>query len=124
MALSLRLGTACLCLLAARTLLPAQTPLQKDTPPLHVSVRQPSRQDVDHHNALLLYARGLMEERGNRFLEAVGTLEQALALEPDAAPVLRSLIPLYLALDRSEEARNACERVLKLDPEDCDTWYL
>src|SRR5262249_12465343 len=54
----------------------------------------------------------------------VSTFEQALALDPDAAPVLRSLIPLYLALDRTEQAQKACERVLALDPEDCETCYL
>jgi tetratricopeptide (TPR) repeat protein len=124
MALSFRFSAAWLCTLAAGTLLGAQTPLPGEPPPLHVSIHPPSKKDRDYREALRLYARGLMEERDNRFLEAVTTFEQALALDSEAIPVLRSLVPLYLALDRTEQALKSCERVLQLDPEDCETWYV
>src|SRR5205085_9574728 len=62
-------------------------------------------------------------EHRNRLSEALKTYEKALRLDPDAAPILRALVPLYQALDRQQETLDACKRIVELDPEDHDTWH-
>ncbi len=95
-----------------------------DPPARHVPVRVVSRQDLDHREALKLYGRAVVQQRQNRLVEALHTLEAVRRLDPDATPPLRALIPLYLALDRTGDALAACRAVLDLDPDDCETGYL
>jgi tetratricopeptide (TPR) repeat protein len=102
----------------------AQDAIPKDRPRIHVSLRTPTKQDLDHREALKLYGLGMMHERANRLLEAVRVFEQAKQLDPEAAPVYRALCPLYLALDRVDDGLSACRKVVELDPADFESWYL
>jgi tetratricopeptide (TPR) repeat protein len=95
-----------------------------DRPTLHKPLKPVSRQELDHLEALQLYGAGLLQERGNRLLEAIHTFQEALRLDPDAAPLHRALVPLYLAVDRSDDALAECRKVLDLTPDDFDTGYL
>jgi tetratricopeptide (TPR) repeat protein len=80
--------------------------------------------ELREREALELYAVGLLCERDDRLLEAQKAFEKAARLNPKASPVLKSLIPIYLALDRGGDALAAAHKVLELDAEDCETWYL
>src|SRR5436305_13809044 len=87
-----------------------------DKPALHKPRRKETRKDLDRREALRLYALGAMQERKSLLVEAVRSYEAAKRLDPESAAVLRALIPLYLALERVEDAFSACKLVLKLDP--------
>lgn len=86
--------------------------------------RPETKQELDRLEALRLYARGLLCERNNHLIEAVKAFERALQLDPEGAPVCKSLVHLYLALDRAEDALAICRKALELDPGDYDTWQL
>src|SRR5262249_3973600 len=112
-----------LALTASLAQLHAQDPTEK-LPPLYEARRQPTKQEQDHKAALALYGRGLLCERNDRFLEAARILEEAAKLDPLAVPLHKALVPLYLALDRMEEALASCRKILELDPADHETWFL
>lgn len=92
-------------------------------PPVHVPLRPADRRELDHVEALKAFARGVSAEKDNRLIEAVEAYEEAVRLDPDAAAPLRALAPLYAALDRTDDALDACRKVLQLDPDDADTGY-
>lgn len=96
----------------------------EDRPTRLVPLKTCSRQELNRLQALERYADGLTHEKHNRLLEAVHCFEEALTLDPDGAPIYRSIIPLYLALDRVEDALDACRKVLEIDPGDCATGFL
>lgn len=79
-------------------------------------------QDMAQREAQALYALGLLQRHGDRLIEATKTLEEAARLDPDAAPIQRALIPLYLILSRSDAALEACRKTLELTPGDYETW--
>src|SRR5437764_1785563 len=79
------------------------------------SIKPFTRDDLDHRESLKLYTMGLLQEQDNRLLEAVRTFEQARHLDPEAIPLYKKLIPLYLALERTDDALTACRRALDLD---------
>ena len=103
--------------------LSAQTPPDVDPLTRHVPLKPATRQQLDHLEALKLYGRGAIAERQNRLIEAMHTYEQSLRLDPEATAVHRTLISLYFALDRMDNALAACRRVLELDPDDFETGY-
>jgi tetratricopeptide (TPR) repeat protein len=86
--------------------------------------RPVTKRDLDRREALKLYASGLICQRQDRLLEATRLFEKALTLDPDAAPIHKALIPLYLALERDADALTACRKVVELDAEDYETWLL
>ncbi len=86
------------------------------------SAPQPS--EIQRREALKLYAFGLLCERDSRYLEAVRSFEEAVRLDPEAVEIQRALIPLYLALERADDALAASGKVLASDPGDYRTWYL
>jgi tetratricopeptide (TPR) repeat protein len=124
MPLTVRSGLAGTVVLLAAGLLPAQTAPDGDPPARHVATKPLSRQELDRREALRLYGLGLCHERRNRLLEAVRTLEEARRLDPEAAPIHKALVPLYLALDRVEDALAACRRALELSPDDHETGFV
>jgi tetratricopeptide (TPR) repeat protein len=65
-----------------------------------------------------------LRERAHDLLGAVRCFEEAAALDPDAAPVHKALIPLYVALDRPSDALAASRKTVDLDPGDYETWYI
>ncbi|MBV9123040.1 MAG: tetratricopeptide repeat protein [Planctomycetes bacterium] len=100
-----------------------QNPIEDKPEPLD-STATLTPQEREHHQALLLYAQGLVLEHNNQLLEAVRTLEKALELDPRSVALYRALIPLYLTLERHEEALEACRKSLELDSKDYEIWYL
>ncbi len=75
--------------------------------------------------AQAIFGLGVMRHRGDRWLEAVGLLEEAARLDPQTPAASRALIPLYLSLAREEDALDCCRKVLLLDPNDSGTaWQL
>jgi tetratricopeptide (TPR) repeat protein len=85
---------------------------------------KPAAKALDRREALKLYGLGLLCERENRLLEALGYFEEAARLDPSAAALQKCLIPLYLAVERGDDALEACKRTLENDPIDFETWYL
>jgi tetratricopeptide (TPR) repeat protein len=82
------------------------------------------QRELDRRESLKAYGLGLLAERENRLLDALKHFEKAAKLDPDAAAVQRALIPLYLAVERPDDALAACKKTLELDPSDFETWYL
>jgi tetratricopeptide (TPR) repeat protein len=113
--------------LAALAVLPvslrAQTSPLQDVVPERL-IRKPTRAELDRLEALTLYGKATELELENRLPEALRTLEKAARLDPASAAVPRALLPLYLALDRQQDALDCCRRVLELDPDDYDTRYV
>lgn len=101
----------------------AQSP-SADRPTPVAPVTPFTRQELDQREAEKLFGRAVLHERENRLVEALHTYEEALRFDPDAAPVHRALVPLYLALDRGDDALAACRRVLELEPTDVETGFL
>jgi tetratricopeptide (TPR) repeat protein len=124
MSLAVRFVLPSLALVLAAAGVPGRPALADERPPVHVPLKKPTRRDLDRVEALKLYGLGVLHERDNRLVEALKTFEEARRLDPDALDVLRSLIPLYLALDRTDDACRTCEKVLALVPDDFETGYL
>ncbi len=99
----------------------AAPPDDEERPARHVPARPVSRQDLDRREAQRLYGLGILHERKNRLVEAVKAFEAARRLDPGSAAILRSLVPLYLALDRLDDALKTCAKVLERDPDDFQT---
>jgi tetratricopeptide (TPR) repeat protein len=87
-------------------------------------VRPLTKDDLDHNESLKLYSLGLLQQRDNRLIEALGSFEQARRLAPEATAIQKTLIPLYLALDRVDEALATCRSLLDLSPGDYQTWLI
>jgi tetratricopeptide (TPR) repeat protein len=87
-------------------------------------VRPATRKELDRVEALKLYGRSVLHERANELIQALRCLEEARRLDPDAAAIHRALAPLYLAVDRADEALAACRRALECDPDDFETGHL
>jgi tetratricopeptide (TPR) repeat protein len=111
-------------LLLALAPLHAQAPPESDRPTPHVPVRAVTRAELDRREALKLYGLAALHEHNSRLVEAVRTLEAALRLDPEAPAIHKALIPLYLGLDRTDDALASCRRALDLDPDDFETGYL
>ena len=114
---------AALAALIATTSALAQETVLKDRPVPYKPLKPETKQELDHREALKLYALGVIHERANRLVEAARTFEQAVRLDPEAAPLYRALYPLYIALDRADDALAACKKAVELDPGDSETWY-
>lgn len=110
-----RLSIACLSVLALIAI--AQELPPKTLPPL-----KPTGRQLDRLEALKLYGLAATYEQANELLTALRTYEKAQRLDPDAAAIPRALVPLYLAIERQEEALAASRRVLELEPGDHATW--
>src|SRR5262245_41021388 len=82
------------------------------------------KESVDHCEAMKLYGLGLMSQRAHKLLEAARLFEDAAKLDPQSGPVVKALIPLYLALERVDDALVACQKTVELEPRDHETWYL
>jgi tetratricopeptide (TPR) repeat protein len=120
----IRLVLSVAVLAAAITVARAQDSDLRDPPKRFVPVRAETKDELDHREALKLYGLAVFHERASRLLEATRLLEQARQLEPDAPAIHRALCPLYLALDRTQDALAACRKVVELDPSDFESWYL
>jgi tetratricopeptide (TPR) repeat protein len=106
--------------------LPASAQLAElqDRPALHVPVRPWTQHELDQHAALKLYALGVLCEHDERLIEALGHYEESLKLDPDALPVMRALLLLYIAVDRQDESLALGRKVLQEDADDYQTSYV
>lgn len=95
-----------------------------DRPGPLIPRKELTKQERARREAQKLYGIGVAHERGNRLIEALRAYEQAEKLDPESAAIPRALFGLYLALDRIDDALSACQKVLRLDPEDATTAYL
>ena len=111
-------------LLFACTALFAQTEPGGERPGVNTPTKVRTQQDLDHLEALKLYGQGLLYEKEHRLLDALKAYEHALRLDPDAASLHRAVIPIYLALDRTDDALDEFRRVIELDPADVEALYL
>jgi tetratricopeptide (TPR) repeat protein len=111
-------------LLFACTALFAQTDPGGERPGVNSPTKVRTQQDLDHLEALKLYGQGLLYEKEHRLLDALKAYEHALRLDPDAASLHRAVIPIYLALDRTDDALAEFRRVIELDPADMEALYL
>lgn len=82
----------------------------------------PARQG--HYAALRHFAQGRHAQAKHRLAEAYEAYRLALRHDPNAAPVLRALVPLCLDLQRPAEALEYCRRALTIDPKDGDLWQI
>src|SRR5262249_49119068 len=108
--------TLCLLLTAAPAALRAQAPA---APPKPLT-----KQELDRRHAVELYAVGLVRQGDSRLVEAIGTFEKALRPAPESARLRKALVPLSLAVDRTEDALSACQQILEIEPGDHETWSL
>jgi tetratricopeptide (TPR) repeat protein len=124
MSLFARLGLALFALLvAAAPAARAQGPAS-DRPEPFTPARPETREELNRCEALKQYGLGALYERDSRLLAAVRAYEEATRLDPEAAPPYKALVPLYLGLDRLDDALAACRKVVDLDPGDYETWHL
>jgi tetratricopeptide (TPR) repeat protein len=94
-----------------------------DKPQPLAPLRAESRRELQRREARKLFAQGLLCQRDDRLVEALTHFEEAIRLDPRAPALHRALIPLYLALQRMEEALTASRKVIELDPGDFETWF-
>jgi tetratricopeptide (TPR) repeat protein len=100
----------------------AQSPQPEEGLTPFVPLRPLTREELARREALELYALGWRQQHEDRLIEATRTFEEALQLDPEATPLYKALIPLYVALGRSDDALAACQKTLDLDPGDYETW--
>ncbi len=112
---------AALALLAGPPLFAQDLPTDR---PATLPAGAPSKAERDRAEAAALYGLGAVQENKHRLLSAIRYYEQACKLDPDAAAPRRALVPLYIALDRGDDAVATARRVLELDPDDWETGSL
>ena len=78
---------------------------------------EPGRVDARSHLATAL-------QRLGRSDEALQVLADGLVLSPEATGLLLQRIHLLLDLHRTDEGREACHRLLQLQPREGTSWYL
>ncbi len=123
------LGCTRNCLALLLLLLPHAAALAQrmpwDEPPrILKDKRPPTRQEVERRDSLKLYVYGLLCLRDDRLLEALKSFDEAARLDPDAAGVHKARVPLLLALERGADALAASLKVVELDPEDYESWFI
>jgi tetratricopeptide (TPR) repeat protein len=124
MPLSARLGLTLVALLSAAAPATRAQGLLGYWPEKLVPARPETREELNRAEALKQYGLGTFHENGHRLLAAVRAYEEATRLDPEAAAPFRALVPLYLGLDRLDDALAACKKVVALDPGDYETWHL
>ena len=86
-----KLAQACLTwsvlLAVSAAELRAQQPVPADPPTPLVPARPQTRQELDRREAQKLYGLALLQQREDRIIEAVRTLEDAVKLDPEAKKI-------------------------------------
>ena len=119
---------AALHYLASLVLLTTLTPAiargqssDSDRPEPLTPLHSETNEDRAHVQALELYARGLIRQENDQLIEATRLFEKARELDPKVAAVHKILVPLYLAMSRTDDALAACRKALELAPDDYAT---
>ncbi len=96
---------------------------QIDEPIRPYSAKKPSSaEETNRRQSLYQYALALLCERDDRLLEALRAYEESARLDPKSAAPIKAQIPLLVSLERTEDARTTCRKVLDLDGEDFEVW--
>ena len=95
----------------------------EDSPKRIDSLPKPAS-DIRKEEAVRIYGAGLLYEKENRLLDAMKAFEKSLQLDPVALAPRKALIPIYLALDRLDDALNLTTYVLEHDPASVETSLL
>jgi tetratricopeptide (TPR) repeat protein len=111
-----------LCMANAAMAAARQVPEAGERPAVLKPLRDPSPAERGQVEALKLYGLGILRLHQDQLVEAARILEEARTQDPAAAPVYRTLITLYVALGRSDDALAACRKTLELDAGDYETW--
>jgi tetratricopeptide (TPR) repeat protein len=102
----------------------ARQPEPADRPALYVPSRPQTRQELAQREALRLYGLAVIRIYQDRLVDAASLLEEARTLDPEAAPLAKALVPIYLALSRTDDALQMSQKTLELDPGDYETWSI
>ncbi len=94
----------------------------QDLPPIHPDKATPK--ELRARESLKKYALALLCLKEDRLIEAHKVLEEAIALDPDAAPLYREQVNVFLALERIRDALEAITKANQLDPHDPEAWFL
>lgn len=105
-------------LLAFGLVAPAQDP------PRVVEGGPRTADDQNRQEAVKLFAEARMHERRREYATAVRLLEKAQQLDPRSAVVCKELVPLYLLLERVDDALECSRRATELAPNDHPARYL
>jgi tetratricopeptide (TPR) repeat protein len=125
MSTSARRWLALITLLAAGlSPLHAQEGFPTDRPKPFRPLRPETQEERDRRESLKQYALGLICQREDRLIEALSAYELAARLDPRAGAVQLALVPMYLTLDRAEDALKATRKAVELGPDDYEAWYL
>ena len=98
--------------------------LQIEDPPKKVDPLPKLASSSKREEAIKLYGSGLLYEKENRLLDALRSFEKALELDPSALSPRKALIPIYMSLDRIEDALVQCRYVLERDDSSLETFAL
>jgi tetratricopeptide (TPR) repeat protein len=101
-----------------------QTPSARDETAVSSRAHSRTRSERDRNAAFRHYAMGVLAERRQRYIEAVGHFTAAMELDREAVAPRKALLPLYLALDRQADALTITRQIIDLAPDDHETWYL
>ncbi len=86
--------------------------------PIDAEARQQRQKEESVRDAATVFGLGMLRYRGDRWLEAVQLLEESARIDPRSPSPWKALVPIYLALAREDDAREACQKVLERDPND------
>lgn len=112
------------CWVVWAVLAAGEAELRAQEGPATLPARPRTETEAKRREARILYGVALLRQRQDRLLDAASTLEEAVKLDPQSASMHRALVPLYLALFRPDDALAACRKVLELEPDDHETWYV
>ncbi|HEV8060803.1 MAG TPA: tetratricopeptide repeat protein, partial [Gemmataceae bacterium] len=117
-------GWAMPLLLLVANQAPGQDGGPQEKPAPAKPVRPVTPQDLARREAMSLYGLAMTRQREDRLVDAVRLLEEARQLDSESAAISRALAPLYLALNRTDDALSAARRAVKVDPGDYESWVL
>ncbi len=98
--------------------------LQIEDPPKRVEPLPKLSSDSKREESIKLYGSGLIFEKENRLLDALKAFEKSLELNPKAIAPRKELIPIYMSLDRIEDALAQCRYVLDNDDSSLEVFVL
>jgi len=83
---------------------------------------KPSPDEQKARQAQKLFAAAVIEQRQDRLLDAIQSLEQCLQLDPAAIAPRKLLSHLYAAVGRTDDAIEQLQKITAAAPDDFDAW--
>jgi tetratricopeptide (TPR) repeat protein len=119
----LSFSLASLCSIADASILACGQAAEHQPVPANLAVHQPVS-SANQREARELYALGLLRLKADRLVDATQAFEHGLERDPYAANLHRALVPLYVALGRTDDALAAATKAVELDPKNVESWTL